>query len=186
MIFRPSYLLAQEASEFSIANLKKATVYFVLPTEFSKIAVLMDEASTTQNQRQKEHLLKLINREKMEADSFSRALQHAVDLYYTFSAFTFIPDSVLKQMVLQSNDDSTSIFIVRRSTTESGADALVLHDRTMQPLPRPLPYYARLGRFTSFIDAFFGKSDYVWRDLDGAIRKWSERLEAFYEKVTHP
>ncbi|MBK8502028.1 MAG: hypothetical protein IPL46_07380 [Saprospiraceae bacterium] len=59
---------------------------------------------------------------------------------------------------------------------------LVLHDGIMQPLERPLPYYARLGRFTSFIDVFFGKSDYVWRDLDGAIRKWSQRLEEYYEK----
>ncbi|MBK8502027.1 MAG: hypothetical protein IPL46_07375 [Saprospiraceae bacterium] len=122
-ILVPTSLLAQETSQLSIINLKKATVFFVLPTAFTKISVLRDRASAAQNQSEKEHLLKLIDREKMEADSFSKALQHAVQQHYTFSAYAYIPDSALKQMVNQSEETSTPIFIVRRTTTESGADA---------------------------------------------------------------
>ena len=99
-----------------------------------------------------------------------------------FSEYDFIADTVLKHFVKQYKKDSDPIFIVRRATTESGADALVMYNGTMKALTRPLPYYARLGRFTSFIDAFFGKSDFSWRDLDEVVYKWSERLQNFYEK----
>ena len=173
---------AQPANETSIIDLKNGTVYFVLPTAAEKLYALRAATESTQNQRNKEHLLKLISREQMEVDSFSGSLMSAVEQHYTFSDFDFIPDTILKQLVIQRKETSRPIYIVRRATTESGADALVMYDDAMQPLTRPIPYYARLGRFTSFIDAFFGKSDFSWRDLNEVIRKWSDRLEVYYDK----
>ncbi len=177
-----SNLMAQSDPVAIVSNLRKSTVYFVLPTATDKLAALKEEATRATKPNQKIRLLSRIEAEKLEVDSFSVALQAAVSRYYSFSAYDFIADTSVRQLLSTKKTDP-DIYLVRRATTESGADALVLSDFRMRPLSRPIPYYARLTRFSSFIDAFFGKDAFSWRDLNEVIRKWSARLEAFAEGI---
>lgn len=177
-----SHLMAQSDPAVIVSNLRKSTVYFVLPTATDKLAALKEDAARATKPNQKKRLLSRIEAQKLEVDSFSVALRAAVSRYYSFSAYDFITDTSVKQL-LSTNKTDPDIYLVRRATTESGADALVLSDFRMRPLSRPIPYYARLTRFSSFFDAFFGKDFFSWRDLNEVIRKWSVRLETYAEGI---
>ena len=161
------------------SQLKTATVYFVTPTAGNKIAVLKKELTRLSESHSKARITQMIKREQMEADSFSRALITAVEQHFMAAKYDFIADTSIRTLLDDQNESSKPFFLVRRSKTESGVDALVLYNQRMIALSRPAPYYARLTGFTSFIDALFGKKVYNWNNLDKVIRRWSERIEDF-------
>jgi hypothetical protein len=181
-VFPESHLMAQSDPAWIVSTLRKSTVYFVLPTATNKLAALKEEAARTHKSNRQKRLLNRIEAEQLEVDSFNVALRAAVSRHYSFSAYDFIADTSVKQLLSTKKTDP-DIYLVRRATTESGADALVLSDFRMRPLSRPIPYYARLTRFSSFFDAFVGKDVFSWRDLNEVIRKWSARLETFAEGI---
>jgi len=160
-------------------QLKTAIIYFVTPTGHNKVVVLKEELNRVADERQKTRIAEKIKKEEMEADSFSRALISAVKENFSVAEYDFIADTSVRSFVRSHEDQTKPVFLVRRSKTESGIDALILHDLHMLPLHRPVPYYAQLTGFTSFVDALFGKTAFNWKDLDKVIRKWSERLEEF-------
>lgn len=171
-------LLAQPATATAPVQLKMATFCFVYPTASAKTNALRDEMNRLQDHERRNKILAKIRQSKLEADSFTYALQRAVEQHFEFGDYSFIADTSVREYLSTLPPDDT-VYFVRRSTTESRVDALILHDRHMQPLRRPVPYYARITGFSSFLDAFFGKRDYNWKDLTKVIEKWSARLEQF-------
>ncbi len=166
-----------------IQDVRNSTVYFIIPTSAAKLTVLQEEVSQSKNPGRRRRLENLFVTEQSEIDSFASAIRTAVTKHYSFSPYDFIADTLVRSLLLEKGKDHEEIFLVRRSKTESGADALILVDSDLRPLGRPIPYYARLTRMSSFFDAFFGQSNYSWRDLNEVIRKWSGKLETYYEKV---
>lgn len=156
-------------------QLKEGTVIFIIPTESEKLKHLRAESDRARNDKQAAKLALREEETRAEVDSFARALSQAVQAYFTYAKYELVPDTLLRQRL--AKDDTERLFLVRRGTTESGADALILNDRDLTPLQRPVPYFARLARLSSIFDAFFGSVRYGWRDLDDVIGKWSERLE---------
>ncbi|MCB0687547.1 MAG: hypothetical protein KDC53_13520 [Saprospiraceae bacterium] len=161
------------------SQLKTAKFYFVTPTATVKTDALRKECSRITNQKQINRLESRISAEQMEADSFSKDLIHTVESQFKFAEYEFIPDTSVKAFIKAHELEKESIILVRRAKTESGVDALILFNLDMQPLTRPVPYYARLSGLISFVDALFGQNLYNWRDLDTVISKWSERLQEF-------
>lgn len=183
LVFPVNMLAAQSEMHEIIQDIKESTVYFVIPTSAAKLTVLEEEVSQSQNPGRRRRLEKLLHTTQSEIDSFASAIRIAVAEHYSFSAYDFVADTTVKSFLLEKGKDHEKIYLVRRSKTESGADALILVDFDLRPLSRPIPYYARLTRMSSFFDAFFGQSNYSWKDLNEVIRKWSSKLENYYKKV---
>ena len=185
-VFAPFHfnsLTAQNAGPVRGSELKTAKFYFVTPTANLKMAALQEKLQKAQDLPKRERIKNRISRARIEADSFSHALRNAVARHFRFTDFDFVADTSLKQLLdLPLSKDS--VFIVRRSETESGADALIVHNSKMQPLERPVPYYARLTGLSSFIDALFGNTSCNWKDLEKVIDKWSQRMEEYASR--HP
>lgn len=172
-----NHVYTQTDPEKFASQIKTAKIYFVTPTAHLKLNALRKDLSQGADEKQISRIEKMIQSEKMDADSFSRALINAVENEFKIAPYAFLPDTAVRSFIKRERRDSSLIFIVRRSKTESGADALILHDAQLKPLTRPIPYFARLTGFSSFVDALFGKTRYNWKNLDLVIRKWSERLE---------
>lgn len=185
-VFDPSHLnslTAQNAGLVRGSELKMAKFYFVTPTANQKMAALQEELQKAQDLPKRERIKNRISRARIEADSFSHALRNAVVRHFHFADYDFVADTSLKQLLdLPLSKDP--VFIVRRSETESGADALIVHNLKMQPLEPPVPYYARLTGLSSFIDAFFGNTSFNWKNLEKVIDKWSQRMEEYASR--HP
>ncbi len=164
-------------------DIRKSTVYFIIPTSAAKLTYLREEVSQTQSPGRRRRLENMLATAQSEIDSFASAIRIAVNEHYSFSSYDFVADTTVKSLLLEKGKDHEEIYLVRRSKTESGADALILVDSDLRPLGRPIPYYARLTRFSSFFDAFLGQSNYSWKDLNEVIRKWSNKLETYYENV---
>lgn len=173
---------AQSETHRIIQEVRNSTVYFIIPTSAAKLTVLQEEVSQSQNPGRRRRLENLLVTEQSEIDSFATTIRTAVTKHYSFSSYDFIADTLVRSLLLEKEKDHEKIYLVRRSKTESGADALILVDSDLRPLGRPIPYYARLTRMSSFFDAFFGQSNYSWKDLNEVLRKWSGKLETYYEK----
>lgn len=157
---------------------KSTLAIFVLPTSHQKIETLKQEIAVASG-RSLRRLAKLLIREQTEIDSFSRSLQEAVEGNFTFTEYIFLSDTILADWLTKAPVDQ-KYCIIRKAKTESGADALVMYDRDGKRLARPVPYYAKIFRFSSLIDAFLGQANYAWKDLDKVLARWSERLQRFY------
>ena len=175
----PAAMSQPEVSRSTTESLKEGIVVFVVPTSHQKLSALYEQLKSLEDNRSERRLRALIKSEEMRRDSFATALKEAVEQHFTLTSYIFSADTALRSPPWR--DHKSSHFLVMKSQTESGADALLLFDKDGIPLSRPIPYYARIGRFTSFIDAFFGKTSYNWRDLDKVIKRWSEKLEKFYQ-----
>jgi hypothetical protein len=183
LVISVNKLDAQREMHEIMRDIRKSTLYFIIPTSAAKLTVLQEEVSQSQNPGRRRRLENLLVTEQSEIDSFASAIRIAVTEHYSFSPYDFVADTIVRSLLQEKREDHKEIYLVRRSKTESGADALILVDSDLRPLGRPIPYYARLTRISSFFDAFFGQSNYSWKDLNEVIRKWSNKLENYYEKV---
>jgi hypothetical protein len=180
LLFSSTGALGQSADEPSgIATLESSTAIFVLSSSHQKVKTLKEEMANG-SARSRARLVKLLHKEQTEVDSFNRALQEAVISNYIFSEYVFLTDTLVSDWVSTVAADK-KYFFIRKAKTESGAEALVMFDSNGQRLSRPIPYYAKIFRFSSVIDAFFGQADYSWRDLNQVVARWSERLQKFYK-----
>ncbi len=155
----------------------KVKVFFVIPTQSQKIQWLENEISGMEESKKRRRLQKMLEQEEMRVDSFSRALTGAVEQHYNISPFRCVADTSISGIA-----KSPGHFFVFRTNTESGADALIIHDHHLEPLDRPFPYYVRLFAFSSFFDAYFGSATYKWRDLDVTVEKWVRKLKKYCHK----
>ena len=179
-----------QTARANIHGLKQGVLVFGIPDQKSKIEFLRNTLSEEQiSKNERRRMERMLNQAITERDSFKIALTKALEANYTFSSFLITNASqmdVVKDSLMQSwtsQGDSSRVYQVRRSVTESGADALIISDWRGKRMTRPFPYYVRLTRVSAFFEALLGSPTITWKDMDVVIEKLDKRLHAFHARV---
>ncbi len=170
----------KQVANTHINELRNGTLVFIIPSYGQKIEVLQDLLLQNDlSEKERKRTEKVLQRTQSEQDSFATALRHAVDLEYHFSAYAF---EKADSTPLHNNTEGLQqpFYYVKRGTTESGADALLIMDDSGNTLEKPFPYYVRLVKVSAIFDSFFGVAEYEWKDLSKVINKMNRNLHKFY------
>ena len=169
--------------EDPILQLKQGTLIILLENIDSKAKAIKNATGNANTSRRRKRLENLLSQTLFLRDSFNLALRNAIENHYAFSKFEFIDEAILSDWrnTLSEEKAKNAVFFLKKGSTESGVNALILYDYYMKPLGRPYPYYLKTTSMLASLESFFGKSSIPWKNLEDVIKRWQRKLQTYYE-----
>ncbi len=211
LVSLPIFLMAQPAEEEvsprrkamdNVEALKKGVLIVRLPSNAKKIKALSDLQNTPGlKPKVKSRVSRKLETTIAEGQSDNRTMVAIFREKYLFSELCFIYDTAVVQLKKGITDGyflndaleiDPGISIAGKNwfslyigyldaTQQSGAEAFILTDSSLNELPPPFPTAIRLDNLSYLINKALAPEIAVRKRMEKAVKKLQEKLKSFYE-----
>jgi len=193
----PPRILDQDEASHKIVGLKDGILLVKLTSDRRKIATLESQAAASPNDKK---IKKKLEDAIAYREEFNKEWRASILNEYSFSEVMFFYDYDSKQLLenVKSgifldenfnidpslNIDNQFFLVLGEGTTEdSGMDAYIIYNSSMQPLNKPFPYYFRKNDFFRVVLSIFNSKAKRHRATDKIAKDIHEAFSKFYSRA---
>lgn len=182
----------------NILNLENGVLVFQLKTDHKKITELERLINSQDVSEQSKYRLKKERDKAVDIrERFNNDLISEIKANYRFSDYAIIYDTDAKllkespqkvKIIASSNsgfDFKNAFYLIVKEAwaKSSGLEALILHDRDLNALGQPFPYYYGINSIDRLFLSIFSSKTYYKKSAEKIVKKMNDSLTKFRERV---